>query len=100
MYALRRCFKSTPPRCLWPHIAAWQQATDAPLADLSAPVQAAFIDVVLLAVRGIRGVVTFDMEHRMSIIALRRLEIRGGLLGIALLLGLPVATDAAESVPV
>ncbi len=36
----------------------------------------------------------------MSIIALCRLEIRGGLLGIALLLGLPVATGAAESVPV
>ena len=81
--------------------AAWRQATGVPpLADISAPVQAAFIDVVLLAVRGIRGVVTFGMEHRMSIIALRRLEIRGGLLGIALLLGLPVATDAAESVPV
>jgi putative ABC transport system substrate-binding protein len=81
--------------------AAWQQATGVPaLAGISAPVQAAFIDVVLLAVRGIRGVVTFGMEHRMSIVALRRLEIRGGLLGIALLLGLPVATGAAESVPV
>jgi len=100
MYAICRCFKSTPPRCLWPHLASWQQATGVPLADISASVQAAFIGVALLAVRGFRGVVNFGMEHRMAIIALRRLEIRGGLLGIALLLGLPVATGAAESVPV
>jgi len=45
MYALRRCFKSTPPRCLWPHVASWQQSTGVPLADISASVQAAFIDL-------------------------------------------------------
>jgi hypothetical protein len=32
-------------------ILLWQQATDVPLADISASVQAAFIDVTLLAVR-------------------------------------------------
>jgi putative ABC transport system substrate-binding protein len=47
-----------------------------------------------------RGALIFGMEHRMSIIAPCKLAVRGGLLGIALLLGLPVATSVADSVPV
>jgi putative tryptophan/tyrosine transport system substrate-binding protein len=100
MYAIRCCFKSgrVAP---WLHVAVWRQFTGVPLADISASVQAAFIDFcIAFRAAGFRGVVIFGMEHRMSIIALCRLEIRGGLLGIALLLGLPVATSAAESAPV
>jgi hypothetical protein len=50
MYAIRRCFKSgrVAP---WLHVAVWQQSTGVPLADISASVQAPFIDVALLAVR-------------------------------------------------
>src|SRR3979409_2008255 len=47
-----------------------------------------------------RGALIFGMEHRMSIIARCKLAVRGGLLGIAVLLGLPVATSVADSVPV